>query len=97
MLTQEQAAGAYKEMTDSTRNLVRWTRDNARQWQRTKPDPETNPLADLDCEKEPTWDEPLVTTPQPHLCSGRTDCIALVIQPLAPFARPTGRDGAAAM
>jgi hypothetical protein len=44
----------YREMTDSTRHLVRWTRDNARQDQRVKPDPETNPLAELDFEKEPT-------------------------------------------
>jgi hypothetical protein len=53
MLTEEQRADAYREMTDSTRHLVRWTRDNARQEQRVKPDPETNPLAELDFEKEP--------------------------------------------
>ena len=57
MLTEEQAAGAYREMTDSTRDLVRWTRDKAQDWQRVKPAPETNPLADLDCEKVPTWDQ----------------------------------------
>jgi hypothetical protein len=34
--------------------LVRTTSDNARQWQRVKPDPEVHFLAGLDCEKEPT-------------------------------------------
>ena len=61
MLTEEQAAGAYEQATDGCRRLVRLTTDNAPQWQRVKPDPETNPLADLDCEKVPTWDE---QTPQ---------------------------------
>jgi hypothetical protein len=84
-ITEEDGAAAYAEATDSTRHLVRVTQDNARQWHRVKPDPELHPLAELDWEKEPTWDEPLVTTPQPHLCSGRTDCIALVIQPLVIF------------
>jgi hypothetical protein len=45
---------AYAEATDSTRHLVRWTRDNTRREQRVKPDPETRPLAQLDFEKEPT-------------------------------------------
>ena len=97
MLTEEQAAAAYAEATDGCRRLVLATRDNASQWQRVKPDPETNPLADLDCEKVPTWDEPLVTTPELHLGVGRTDCIALVIQPLATYGPPIGRDRAAAM
>jgi hypothetical protein len=44
MLTEEQRAGAYREMTDSTRRLVRATRDNARREQRVKPDSETHPL-----------------------------------------------------
>ena len=60
MLTEEEAAAAYAEATDSarsTRYLIRDTRDNAQNSQRVKPDPETNPLADLDCEKVPTWDE----------------------------------------
>jgi hypothetical protein len=56
MLTEEQAASAYELATDGCRHSSLGTRDNARQWQRTKPDPETNPLADLDCEKVPTWD-----------------------------------------
>jgi len=96
LITEEQAAIAYEEATDRCRHLVRATRDNARQCQRVKPDPETNALADLDCEKMPRWDEPLITTPLRHLCSGRTDCIALVIQPLAPFARPSETGVAAA-
>ena len=50
-----------------------------------------HPLAEFDCEKEPTWNEPLVTTPLLHLGS------ALVIQPLAPFARPSETDPVAAM
>jgi hypothetical protein len=54
MLTEQQAADAYREMTDSTRDLVRWAGEEPRQRQRVKPDPETNPLADLDCEKVPT-------------------------------------------
>jgi len=60
MPTLEDRANAYAEATDSTRHLVRATRDNARQWQRVKPDPETNALADLDCEKMPRWDEQTV-------------------------------------
>jgi len=59
MLTEEQAA-AYAEATDSarsTRYLLRVAWENARQWQRVKPDEETNLLADSDWEKEPTWDE----------------------------------------
>jgi hypothetical protein len=57
MFTEEDSAGACAEATDSTRRLVRATRDNARQWQRVKPDEEVHPLAELDWEKEPTWDE----------------------------------------
>jgi hypothetical protein len=56
MLTEEQAASTYELATDGCRHSLPGTRDNARQWQRVKPDPETNPLADLDCEKVPTWD-----------------------------------------
>jgi len=54
MLTEEQRVDTYREMTDSTRHLVRWTRDNPQRQQRVKPDPETNPLAELDYEKKPT-------------------------------------------
>jgi hypothetical protein len=52
MLTEEQAASAYELATDGCRRSVIGTRDNAPQWQRVKPDPETNPLADLDRESE---------------------------------------------
>jgi hypothetical protein len=57
MLTEDQIASAYREMTDSTRHLVRWTQVNGLRQERVKPDPETNPLADLDWEKELTWVE----------------------------------------
>ncbi len=96
MLTVENGADAYAEATDGCRPSLVGTRDNARTVCRVKSDEETNPLAELDWEKESTWDEPLVTTPLLHLCSGRTDCIALVIQPLAPFVRPTETGVAAA-
>lgn len=56
MSTKEQAANAYALATDGCRRSVIGTRDNAPQWQRVKPDPETNPLVDLDCEKVQTWD-----------------------------------------
>jgi len=51
----------HAEATDSTRRLIRATRNKAQDWQRIKPDPEVNPLVELDCEKVPTWDE---RTPQ---------------------------------
>jgi hypothetical protein len=57
VLTEEQAAADYADATDGCRRSVIGTRDDAPQWQRTKPDPETNPLADLDCEKVPTCDQ----------------------------------------
>jgi hypothetical protein len=57
VLTEEQAANAYEDATDGCRRLARLTGDNARLWQRVKPDPETNPLAYMECEKIPTWDE----------------------------------------
>jgi len=93
----EEQANAYAEATDGCRPSLVGTRDNARQWQRVKPDEESNPLAGFDWEKEPRWDEPLITTPLLHLCSGRIDCMALVTQPLAPSARPTETDRVAAM
>jgi len=97
MLTEEQTADAYADATDGCRHLVRATRENARQWQRIKPDSELHPLAELDYEKEPTWDEPLVTTPLLHLGSGRSDCIALAIQPPAISEQPTEKGYVAAM
>lgn len=96
MLAEEQAAAAYEQATDGCRRSVLDTRGSAPHWQRVKPDPETNPLADLDCEKLPMWDEPLVTTPLPHLCSERTDCTVPEMQPLATYEPPTGKDRAAA-
>lgn len=42
---------AYREMTDSTRHLVRWTRENARREQWVKSDLKLHHLAELDCEK----------------------------------------------
>lgn len=96
MLTEERAANAYADAMDGCR-LGRARQDSARIVCRVKPDEEVHPLAEVDWEKMATWNEPLVTTPQPYLCSGRTDCIALVIQPLAPFARPIGKNRVAAM
>jgi hypothetical protein len=55
MSTLEDRASAYEEATDGCRHLVLGTRDNARTIHRVKPDPEVNPLAELDYEKEPTW------------------------------------------
>ena len=56
MLAEEEAA-AYEETTDGCRHSSVGTRDTARQWQRVKPDKEVHPLAELDWEKEPTWNE----------------------------------------
>jgi hypothetical protein len=97
MRVEEQAASAYELATDGCPHSLVGTRDNAPHWQRVKPDPETNPLADLDCEKVLPWDDPLVTTPLPHLCSGRTDCIASAIQPPALSVPPTGTGCVAAV
>lgn len=47
MPTVEDLIAAYEEATDSTRHLLR-VRDDARQWQRVKPDPETHPEAAFD-------------------------------------------------
>jgi hypothetical protein len=60
MLTEEETAAAYEEATDGCRLWALGDRDNARQARRVKPDPETNPLADLECEKVPTWVEQTV-------------------------------------
>ena len=54
MLTEEQAASAYEQATDGCRHSLLGTRDNAPRWQRIKPDEELHPLAEFDCEKEPT-------------------------------------------
>lgn len=91
MLTEEQAGSAYELATDGCRHSLLGMPDNARKWQRIKPDEEVHALAEFDYEEGVTWNEPLVTTPPLHLCS------ALVIQPLAPFARPSETDPVAAM
>lgn len=57
-----------------------------------KPDEESHALTELDWEKEPTWDDLVLTTPERVR---RNDRIG--IQPLAPFARPTETDRVAAM
>lgn len=97
MLTEEQAANGYEEATDGCRRSVRMPSDNAPHWQRVKPDEEVHPLAELDWEKEPTWNEPLVTTPLLHLCSGRIDCIAQVTQPPVLCGPPIGKNPVAAV
>ena len=61
------------DVIDSTRHLVRWTRDNARQEQRLKPDHETNPSAELDCEKE------LSTVEQPRRAYSSTSVYVRLI------------------
>jgi hypothetical protein len=50
MLTDEQAASGYEQATDGYRHSLLGARDNARQWQRVKPDEELHPLAELDYE-----------------------------------------------
>jgi len=92
MLTEEQAANAYEEMTDGCRPLVRLTSDHARLWQRIKPDEETNPLAGFDWEKEPRWDDLVLTTPE---LVRRTDSIG--IQSPVLYGPPIGKNRAAAM
>jgi len=57
MLTEEQAANAYEEMTDGCRRSLVGTRDNARQWQRVKPDEESHVLSELDFEEGARWDQ----------------------------------------
>ncbi len=92
MPTVEDLIAAYEDATDGCRYLIRDARDNSQNSQRVKPDPETNPLSELDWEREATWNEPLVTTPLPHLSAGSTDCTALAIPSLVLFARPTRKD-----
>ena len=54
MTKKEDISDLYRDATDSTRQLVWWTRESARQEQRFKPDEETNPLAAPDYEKAST-------------------------------------------
>jgi hypothetical protein len=83
LITEEQAAIAYEEATDSCRRSV-LTRDNALHWQRVKPDEELHPLAELDFEEGATWDDLLLTTPE---LVHRNDRIGIQIPSL--FAPPT--------
>jgi len=69
MLSEEQAASAYEQATDGCRPLALGSRDNAQKSQRVKPDLETNPLADLDCEKVPTWDQPVLQATLSRACT----------------------------
>lgn len=57
MPTVEDLIAAYEDATDSTRHLVRWTRDNPQQRRRVKPDEEFHALAEFDYEEGATWDE----------------------------------------
>jgi len=50
LITEEQAA-AYEAVTDGSRHTLVGTRDNARQWQRVKPDEESHVLSELDFEE----------------------------------------------
>jgi hypothetical protein len=50
MRAEEQAA-AYEAVTDGSRHTLVGTRDNARQWQRVKPDEESHVLSELDFEE----------------------------------------------
>jgi hypothetical protein len=88
----EQAANAYAEATDGCRRLARLTGDDARLRQRVKPDEETNPLAGFDWEKEPTWDDLVLTAPE---LVRRTDSIG--IQSPVLYGPPIGKNRAAAM
>jgi len=58
--TTKRGIGEATDSAHSTRCPVSLSQDNAPQWHQVKPDPETNPLADLDCEKMPRWDEQTV-------------------------------------
>ena len=92
VLAEEEAAALYEQATDGCRRSVLGARDNARQWQRVKPDEETNFEVLFDCDKEPIRKWLKVTTAQRvH----RTDRIGLQAPSL--FAPPTGTDGAAGM
>ena len=91
LITEEQAAIAYEEATDGCRRSVLGTREYAGQWQRVKPDEETNPLAGFDCEKEPTTGRLSVTTPE---LLRHTDSIE--IQSPVLYGPPNGRNHAAA-
>jgi hypothetical protein len=83
MRAEEQAA-AYEAVTDGSRHTLVGTRDNARQWQRVKPDEESHVLSELDFEEGATWDDLVLTTPERER---RNDRIGIQIPSL--FAPPT--------
>ena len=92
MLTEEQASSAYEQATDGCRHSLLGTRDNARQWQRVKPDEESHVLSELDFEEGATWDDLVLTTPE---LVRRTDSIG--IQSPVLYGPPIGKNRAAAM
>ena len=92
MLALEQAASAYEQATDGCRPSLVGTRNNARQWQRVKPDEESHVLSELDFEEGATWDDLVLTTPE---LVRRTDSIG--IQSPALYGPPNGKTRAAAM
>jgi hypothetical protein len=92
MLALEQAASAYEQATDGCRPSLVGTRNNARQWQRVKPDEESHVLSELDFEEGATWDDLVLTTPE---LVRRTDSIG--IQSPALYGPPIGKNRAAAM
>jgi len=92
MLTEEQSANAYEEATDGCRPSLVGTRNNARQWQRVKPDEESHVLAELDFEEGATWDDLVLTTPE---LVRHTDSIG--IQSPVLYGPPIGKNRAAAM
>ena len=73
MSRNEDVAHTYAEATDGCRYLIPPASHIVRQARRVKPDPETNPLADLDCEKVPTWDQrvPQATPLRASTCARR--------------------------
>jgi hypothetical protein len=83
MRAEEQAA-AYEAVTDGSRHTLVGTRDNARQWQRVKPDEESHVLSELDFEEGATCDDLVLTTPERVR---RNDRIGIQIPSL--FAPPT--------
>ena len=70
MLTEEQASADYADAKDRCRRSLVGTRDNARQWQRVKPDEESHVLSELDFEEGATWDDLVLTTPELDFSKG---------------------------
>jgi hypothetical protein len=75
MLKKEDVASAYSDAADSTRSLV-WVRHEAQKRDRVKPDPEDNPLAELDYKEFATLGEEAVrlwTEQAPRNSAGRSN------------------------